>query len=739
MDDFFALGGHSVVATRPCLSNRGRLRRRHPVAHPLRAAGTARPGARDHDRGREPGAQSSAATSSEPIRTAVRQAGDEVPVSFAQQRLWFLSQLEPDSPLYNVPVCYRMTGSPDVAALSARARCPRLAPRSAPHHARRRGGEPHQRIGLPFPVPIAFDDAESERDALSIARDEAGAPFDIETGPLLRARLIRVGTRPVVPLPDLPPSGVRRVVARHPRPRAGRALRRSDRARCLPRSAAIRGRSGERSRTTRRRGSRRRAPVVARAAHRHAGRTRASHRPFPARAAVVRGRGDTRSRSRPRPWTGWRSSVTATNATLFMTLLAAVDVLFARYSGQDDIAVGSPVAGRTRARDDECRRLVREHSGAPDGHLGGSDVRRPARPRPPRLHRRLQPPGPPVREDRRGAGARSRPLAQPAVPGDGDPPERAGSHARARQQRARARRHRPGSVALRPHRLLLAVARTDFASPSNMQPICSTRRRSSASASTSQPCSTRSARTRSDPSRISPCSTTPNGRSSSTRGTRHRRGSTTSPACITSFARRAIETPHAEAVIDPTERITYAEFDLAANRLAQHLIALGVAPRHPRRPPHAAVRSMLVAIVGDLEGRRRIRAARTDVPGRPPRDSWSTTAQLARHLHAASASRHHSRPTTPSWFGSTTPLIGPRSTPSPPNRPRYRCGPDDLAYVIFTSGSTGTPQGRDDRAPRRREPHAVMAEAPGLRAGEVDDRADDARRSTFRCPTCSCR
>src|SRR5689334_15499577 len=54
----------------------------------------------------------------EPLMESVAEL-DEIPLSFAQQRLWFLDQLEPNSPLYNVPVALRLSGPLDVTVLQA--------------------------------------------------------------------------------------------------------------------------------------------------------------------------------------------------------------------------------------------------------------------------------------------------------------------------------------------------------------------------------------------------------------------------------------------------------------------------------------------------------------------------------------------------------------------------------------------------------------------------------------------
>src|SRR5262249_21778499 len=111
-DDFFKLGGHSLLATQVI----SRVRNTFQVELPLRdlfeaptIAGLAAKAqhARQVLRGLE----------MPPMQPVPRFA--ELPLSFAQQRLWFLNELEPGVPAYNIPLAVRLTGKLDAAALEA--------------------------------------------------------------------------------------------------------------------------------------------------------------------------------------------------------------------------------------------------------------------------------------------------------------------------------------------------------------------------------------------------------------------------------------------------------------------------------------------------------------------------------------------------------------------------------------------------------------------------------------------
>jgi amino acid adenylation domain-containing protein len=118
-------------------------------------------------------------------------------VSFAQQRLWFFDQLRPGNPFYNLAYAYRLSGKLDTVALERA-----ISEIVARHEALRtrftdEAGVPQQVIGSPFRVTLSVADFRGAADPVAEARrlagEEATVPFDLATGPLLRARLACLG------------------------------------------------------------------------------------------------------------------------------------------------------------------------------------------------------------------------------------------------------------------------------------------------------------------------------------------------------------------------------------------------------------------------------------------------------------------------------------------------------------------------------------------------------------------
>ncbi|HYN20229.1 MAG TPA: amino acid adenylation domain-containing protein, partial [Thermoanaerobaculia bacterium] len=127
-----------------------------------------------------------------------RAAAGWAPLSFAQERLWFLDRLQPGSPFYNIAAAMRLTGRLEVAMLAAA-----LAEIVRRHESLRttfeeRDGSAVQVVQPPFELrlPVAnlcglpADTREAEVLRLTFA--EAGQPFDLEAGPLLRAGILRL-------------------------------------------------------------------------------------------------------------------------------------------------------------------------------------------------------------------------------------------------------------------------------------------------------------------------------------------------------------------------------------------------------------------------------------------------------------------------------------------------------------------------------------------------------------------
>jgi non-ribosomal peptide synthetase component F len=135
-----------------------------------------------------------------------REGQGPCPLSYGQQRLWFLDRLSPGTPLYNVPAAARLSGRLDLRAL-ARA----LAEICRRHEALRTTFSPSpagpvQLVG-PAPAPSlpvidlsSLPEAERESSVRRLAAEEASRPFDLAAGPLLRAAVLRVGEREHVAL-----------------------------------------------------------------------------------------------------------------------------------------------------------------------------------------------------------------------------------------------------------------------------------------------------------------------------------------------------------------------------------------------------------------------------------------------------------------------------------------------------------------------------------------------------------
>ncbi|HEY0018768.1 MAG TPA: amino acid adenylation domain-containing protein, partial [Longimicrobium sp.] len=347
-EGFFELGGHSLRATRVI----SRVRSAFGVDLPVRAlfdaptvAGLA---ARvEAARGGEGAAE---------LPPLARAAGEGPwPLSFAQRRLWFLERMEPGSAAYNLPAAYRLAGALDADALERALR--ELVRR---HEGLRSSfgvaaGEPVQAVGaVEGPLP-AVDDlralpaAERPAELARRVAEASWAPFDLRHGPLFRARLFRTGDEEAVLLLAthhvVSDGWSQTVLARElsalygafargeASPLAEPAFRYADYA--AWQHGWLRGEVLQTQLAwwkSRLQG----APAVLELP---------TDRPRP---AVASPRGAAEPVALPPELTAaLRALARREGATLFMTLLAAWQALLSKYSGQEDVVVGAPVAGRT--------------------------------------------------------------------------------------------------------------------------------------------------------------------------------------------------------------------------------------------------------------------------------------------------------------------------------------------------------------------------------------------------------
>ena len=348
-DDFFELGGHSLMAAQLL----ARVRDAFGVELPLKdlfdaptVAGLAHL-VEDALRAGT-GAQAPAIT---PVDRST-----PLPASFAQQRLWFLDQLEPGQATYNLPVAVRLAGDLNREALSKA--FDELIRRHESLRTTFRGvdGQPIQVIAPALAMDLPVEDlsglpeADREPEAIRRLRDEARRPFDLARGPLIRASLVRLGDREhvaVVNMHHVISDGwsigvlVRDMAALYdafahgrPSPLPPLPIQYADYAawqREWLRGDALKAQ----------------VDFWTKALADLPNLELPTDRPRP---AIRVGRGGEARSKLPLELVGQIKALgREEGGTVFMTLLASFQALLSRYSGMEDVAVGSPIAGRTRS------------------------------------------------------------------------------------------------------------------------------------------------------------------------------------------------------------------------------------------------------------------------------------------------------------------------------------------------------------------------------------------------------
>ncbi len=347
-DHFFERGGHSLLGTQVV----SRVREALGVELPLRAVFEAPVLSALAERV-DAAQRVEQGIDAPPVVPVPRDR--DLPLSFAQERLWFIDRLEPGSPVYNLPAPLRLRGPLDAAALERA-----LGEVVRRHEALRTvfalvDGSPVQRI-LPasFSLPVEelrAEDGDERETALARRADrEAARPFELARGPLFRATLVRMADDDhalLLSMHHVVSDGWSMGVlmgelsalygafaAGEPSPLPPLPVQYADHA--VWQRGWLRGETLERQIDFWRRSL--------------AGAPEALELPTDRPRPAVQDTAGARHRFVfPTALAeGVRGLARESGATLFMTLLAAWDLLLARWSGQEDVVVGTPIAGRTR-------------------------------------------------------------------------------------------------------------------------------------------------------------------------------------------------------------------------------------------------------------------------------------------------------------------------------------------------------------------------------------------------------
>ncbi|MFP5287740.1 MAG: condensation domain-containing protein, partial [Thermoanaerobaculia bacterium] len=348
-DDFFALGGHSLLAARLT----ARVHERLGVDLPLRVI-FQEPTVARLAGWIEAARRQEAATGPSLVAGL---AGEVAPLSFAQQRLWFFEQLQPGSPAYNVPMPFRLDGPlrPELLAAALAEVVRRHGALRTTFEMPEGTSEPvqvvHPAAGWELPmVDLAALPADlREAEAARLAAQDSRRPFDLHRFPLLRTTLLRLETerhRLLATLHHIVSDGWSQEILEtelgalygalaegRPSPLPELPVQYGDYA--VWQRSWLAGQELERQLAYWRR--RLAEPPLLELATDHP------------RPAIWSQRGAVETASLPGELAERLEQVgRGSGATPFMTLFAAFLALLHRYTAQDDLVVGTPLAGRGR-------------------------------------------------------------------------------------------------------------------------------------------------------------------------------------------------------------------------------------------------------------------------------------------------------------------------------------------------------------------------------------------------------
>jgi amino acid adenylation domain-containing protein len=348
-DNFFELGGHSLLATRVI----ARLRTNFNIDLPLRKLfelPTVAALAEHVDFL----SRNKSGVSVPPIVSVPRDR--PIPLSFSQRRLWFLQKVDPSLTAYNIPATFRITGAVNIAALEQALK--EIVNRHEVLRTRimEIGGDPLQQIVSPLTFTLPVIDLsrllkeQAEAEVQRLSADDARQPYDLQEAPLIRAKLLRLSEHEYVLILNfhhIVCDGSSLIIFYHELATLYEAFLDGETHLFAP--LPVQYADYAMWQHERLQGEVLESQLAYWKRQLGTGLTTLNLPTDYERPVVQTYRGARLTRTLGEEVTKALKELSRQQGvTQFMTLLATVDVLLSRHTGQDDIIVGSTIAGRNR-------------------------------------------------------------------------------------------------------------------------------------------------------------------------------------------------------------------------------------------------------------------------------------------------------------------------------------------------------------------------------------------------------